>query len=108
MALDPLELGVIALMGIAVFIWGPEKVPEIAKQIGAARKQLDVYTKQLNGISKELQTSMTTGNLDNLSNVLTGVGAGALTGNPSTEAGKLTVTTTPASPLSAPSPVVKS
>ena len=73
MVLDPLELGVIALMGIAVFIWGPEKVPEIARQIGTVRKQLDVYTKQLNGITKELQTSMTTGNIDNLSNVLTGV-----------------------------------
>ncbi|MDA4136093.1 MAG: hypothetical protein OK449_03695 [Thaumarchaeota archaeon] len=77
MALDPLEIGVIALMGIAVFIWGPEKVPEIAKQIGTARKQLDVYTKQLNGITKELQTSMNTGNIDNLGNVLAGVGIGA-------------------------------
>jgi Sec-independent protein translocase protein TatA len=89
MALDPLELGVIALMGIAVFIWGPEKVPEIAKQIATARKQLDVYTKQLNGITKELQTSMTTGNIDNLSNVLTSVGVGVDPGptasNPSTE-----------------------
>jgi len=77
MALDPLEIGVIALMGIAVFIWGPEKVPEIAKQIGTARKQLDVYTKQLNGITKELQTSMNTGNIDNLGNVLASVGVGA-------------------------------
>lgn len=77
MALDPLELGVIALMGIAVFIWGPEKVPEIAKQIGSARKEIEVYTKQLQGITKELQSSMTTGNLDNLGNVLTGAGAAA-------------------------------
>jgi Sec-independent protein translocase protein TatA len=74
MALDALELGVIALMGIAVFIWGPEKVPEIAKQIATARKEIDVYTKQLQGITKELQTSMSTGNLDNLSGVLTSVG----------------------------------
>jgi len=84
LALDALELGVIALMGIAVFIWGPEKVPEIAKQIATARKQMDVYTKQLQGISKELQTSMSTGNLDNLGNVLTGVGA-PIAGNPSAQ-----------------------
>lgn len=54
MALDPLELGVIALMAIGVFIWGPDKIPQIAKQVASARKQIDVYTKQLQGISKEL------------------------------------------------------
>jgi Sec-independent protein translocase protein TatA len=84
MALDALEIGVIALMGIAVFIWGPEKVPEIARTIGNARKQLDGYTKQLQGISKELQTSMNTGNFDNLSNVLTGAAAGPISAAPAT------------------------
>jgi Sec-independent protein translocase protein TatA len=115
MALDPLEIGVIALMGIAVFIWGPEKVPEIAKQIGTARKQLDVYTKQLNGITKELQTSMNTGNIDNLGNVLAGVGIGAAPAasnaagqaSPSTAASPANpasggVAATPGSPMVAP------
>jgi Sec-independent protein translocase protein TatA len=105
MALDPLELGVIALMGIAVFIWGPEKVPEIAKQIGTARKQLDVYTKQLNGITKELQTSMNTGNIDNLGNVLAGVGIGAAPAAAAASAGNPAsgvAAATPGSPMVAP------
>lgn len=75
MVLDALELGVVAVMGIAVFIWGPEKIPEIAKTLSGIKKEVDVYTKQLQGLTKELQTSMNTGNFDNLSNVLTGVAA---------------------------------
>jgi len=55
LALDPLEWGVIAVMGIAVFIWGPEKVPQIARQLGQARRELETATKQLQGMSKELQ-----------------------------------------------------
>jgi Sec-independent protein translocase protein TatA len=124
MALDPLELGVIAVVGIAIFIWGPEKVPEIAKTIGTARKEIDVYTKQLQGITKELQTSMTTGNLDNLSSVLGGAAA-PISGNPTPEeiasvtAGSSTyqgptptvttpVSVLPAPLLSVPPPVTKS
>ena len=119
MALDALEIGVIALMGIGVFIWGPEKVPEIAKQIANARKEIDVYTRQLQGITKELQTSMSTGNLDNLSGVLTCVG-GPLANSPSAEeVAKVTgaatavaviapVVVPPAPSTSVPSAIVKS
>lgn len=89
MALDPLELGVIALMAIGVFIWGPDKIPQIAKQVASARKQIDVYTKQLQGISKELQTSMTTGNIDNLSNVLVNMGNGGVAAPPVAPPGSL-------------------
>lgn len=78
MVLDALEIGVVVLMAIGVLVWGPEKVPEIAKTISNARKQLDGYTKQLSGLTKELQTSMNTGNFDNLGNVLTGAAAGPL------------------------------
>jgi sec-independent protein translocase protein TatA len=64
MALDPLEWGVIAVIGIGVFIWGPEKLPEIARQIGSARRQLDSATKELQGLTKELEKGLDTGNLD--------------------------------------------
>ena len=82
MVLDALEIGVVVLMAVGVLVWGPEKVPEIAKTISNARKQLEGYTKQLSGISKELQASMDTGNFDNLSNVLTGASAGPISGTP--------------------------
>lgn len=79
MALDPLEWGVIAVMGIAIFIWGPDKVPEIAKTLGQARRDIDAATKQFQGIAKEFQNAAGTGNLDGLMNVLPGM-AGVVTG----------------------------
>jgi Sec-independent protein translocase protein TatA len=104
--LDALELGVIVLMGIGVLVWGPEKVPEIARQIGSARKQLDVYTKQLSGISSELQKSATTGNLDNLNNILTGFGTTPTPEN--SIANQAIGAAVPASALSAPAAVMRS
>src|SRR5580700_1983675 len=76
MALDILEWGVIAIMGASILIWGPEKVPEIAKTLGRAKKEFDGATKQLQGITKELQTGMNNGNfdIDSISNALIGAG----------------------------------
>ena len=72
MALDILEWGVIAVMGVSILIWGPEKVPEIAKTLGRAKKEFDGTTKQLQGITKELQTGINSGNfdIDSISNTL--------------------------------------
>jgi len=80
MALDILEWGVIAVMGVSILIWGPEKVPEIAKTIGRAKKEFDGATKQLQGITKELQTGINSGNfdIDSISNAL--LGASGATG----------------------------
>ncbi|MDG6898131.1 MAG: twin-arginine translocase TatA/TatE family subunit [Nitrososphaerota archaeon] len=41
MALDPLEWIVIGVIVIVVFLWGPSKIPEIAKSIGLAKKEFD-------------------------------------------------------------------
>ncbi len=98
MVLDAIELGIVAVMALSVFIWGPDKIPDIAKTLTTARKELNVYTKQLQGITKELETSINSGNFDNLSNVLTGAVAGPLAGAPTT-------TKAVASATSAPSPV---
>ena len=115
MALDVLEIGVVVMMAIGILVWGPEKVPEIARTIGNARKQLDGYTKQLAGISKELQTSVNTGNFDNLGNVLTGAAAGPISGNPTTEEvaaatqganTAATATASPSPPISGGAPTV--
>jgi len=85
MALDVLEWGVIAVMGIAIFIYGPEKVPQIAKTLGNARRDLDVYTKQFQGITKELTSSVGSGNIDSIMGTLTGL-AGSVTGPAAAEA----------------------
>src|ERR1700722_5718906 len=83
MALDILEWGVIAVMGVSILIWGPEKVPDIAKTLGRAKKEFDGATKQLQGITKELQTGINSGNfdIDSISNALLSAG-GAVGGIP--------------------------
>jgi hypothetical protein len=68
-------------MGIAIFLWGPEKGAEIAKKLGSARRDLEAATKQLQGMSKELGTGMGTGGLDGL---LGGLIPG-ISGNPTPE-----------------------
>jgi len=72
LALDMLEWGTIAIMGLAILIWGPEKVPEIAKTLAKARRDFEGYTKQFEGIGKELTNTVGTGDIDGLMGTLTG------------------------------------
>ena len=86
MALDVLEWGVILLMGAGILIWGPEKIPDMAKTLARAKREFDGATKQLQGITKELQTGISDGNLnlDSISNAIIGAGtAVGVPGNPS-------------------------
>jgi Sec-independent protein translocase protein TatA len=86
MSLDVLEWGVILVMGAGILVYGPEKIPDMAKTLAQAKKQFDGATKQLQGITKELQTGMNSGNLniDTISNALLGsAAAGGIPGNPS-------------------------
>jgi hypothetical protein len=94
LALDVLEWGTIAVMGIAIFIWGPEKVPEIAKTLGNARRDIEGYTKQFQGITKELTTAAGTGNIDSIMGTLTGL-AGTATGAAAATAGDATASAAP-------------
>ena len=49
MALDPLELVVVGVIVIVIFLWGPQKIPEIARAIGRARKEYEQASKELSG-----------------------------------------------------------
>ena len=49
MALDPLELIIIGVILVVIFLWGPQKIPEIARAIGRARKECDQASKELSG-----------------------------------------------------------
>lgn len=97
MALDVLEWGIIAVMVIGIFIWGPEKVPEIARTIGNARRDIDAYTRQFQGISRELTTSVGTGNIDSIMGTLTGLANGQV-GAPAGNTAEGTVTSPPPAP----------
>jgi sec-independent protein translocase protein TatA len=47
MALDPLEWVIIGVIVIVIFLWGPQKIPEIARSLGRAKKEFDQATKEL-------------------------------------------------------------
>jgi len=44
--LDPLELGSIAAIFIVFFLWGPERIPQLARMIAQARREFDKATKE--------------------------------------------------------------
>lgn len=47
MALDPLEWVIIGVIVIVIFLWGPQKIPEIARSLGRAKKEFDQAAKEL-------------------------------------------------------------
>ena len=88
MALDALEWGVILVMGAGILLWGPDRIPEMAKTLAQAKKQFDAATKDIQGLTKELQTGLNTGNLslDTISNAIIGAGTGtSIPSNPRPE-----------------------
>jgi sec-independent protein translocase protein TatA len=62
---DPLQWIIIGVIVIVIFLWGPQKIPDLAKAIGRARREFDQA-------SHEMGTS------------IAGVGAAAST-SPATE-----------------------
>ena len=43
---DPLQLIVIGIIVIVVILWGPQKIPELARSIGIARKEFTQASKE--------------------------------------------------------------
>jgi Sec-independent protein translocase protein TatA len=55
MALDPLELATIAAVIIVFFLWGPQKIPELARMVAQARKEFDNATREFQKVSMSIQ-----------------------------------------------------
>ena len=47
---DPLQWIVIGVIVIAIFLWGPQKIPELAKGLGRARREFEQATKEGEGL----------------------------------------------------------
>ena len=54
---DPLQWIIIGVVVIVIFLWGPNKIPELAKGLGRAKKEFDMASK---GISDPLNAALTT------------------------------------------------
>lgn len=55
MALDPLELGTIAAIILVFFLWGPQKIPELARMVAQARREFDNASREFQKVSTEIQ-----------------------------------------------------
>lgn len=55
LALDPLELGSIAAIILVFFLWGPQKIPELARMVAQARREFDNASKEFQKVSAEIQ-----------------------------------------------------
>jgi len=53
--LDPLELGSIAAIILVFFLWGPQKIPELARMVARARREFDNASKEFQKVSTEIQ-----------------------------------------------------
>ncbi len=47
MALDATELLVIAVIAVVIFLWGPQKIPELARGLGRAKREFDMASKEI-------------------------------------------------------------
>lgn len=45
---DPIQWIIIGVVVIALFLWGPQKIPDLAKALGQARKEFDQASKEMN------------------------------------------------------------
>jgi sec-independent protein translocase protein TatA len=44
---DPLQLIVIGIIVVVIFLWGPQKIPDIARALGRAKKEFDQASKEV-------------------------------------------------------------
>ncbi len=45
---DPIQWVIIGIIVVVIFLWGPQKIPEIARALGRARKEFDQASKEFN------------------------------------------------------------
>jgi Sec-independent protein translocase protein TatA len=55
LALDPLELGSIAAIILVFFLWGPQKIPELARMVAQARREFDNASREFQKVSAGIQ-----------------------------------------------------
>ncbi len=53
---DPIQWLVIGVIVVVIFLWGPQKIPELAKALGRARKEFDQATKEVNSAMTPVST----------------------------------------------------
>lgn len=55
--MDATELIIIGVIAVVIFLWGPQKIPELARAMGRAKKEFDQASKE---ITSDASTSANT------------------------------------------------
>jgi sec-independent protein translocase protein TatA len=46
---DPLQWIVIGIIVVVIFLWGPQKIPELARGLGKAKKEFEQASREVEG-----------------------------------------------------------
>jgi TatA/E family protein of Tat protein translocase len=65
MALDPIELLIVGAVVVVIFLWGPSKIPEMARSLGRAKKEFDTAQRELQEVTKQFQAESGLASLTN-------------------------------------------
>jgi len=57
MAFEPIQLIIIAVIVVVIFLWGPQKIPELARGLGRAKGEFDKATKEFDAASKQVAST---------------------------------------------------
>jgi sec-independent protein translocase protein TatA len=57
---DPLQWIIIGVVVVVIFLWGPQKIPELARGLGRAKGEFQKASKEFEAVSKQITAGVTT------------------------------------------------
>lgn len=58
---DPLQWIIIGVVVVVIFLWGPQKIPELARGLGRAKKEFEAASKEAGDLATEITKPSNTG-----------------------------------------------
>ena len=57
---DPLQWIIIGVIVVVIFLWGPQKIPELARGFGRAKGEFEKATKEFDSAAKQVTAGVAT------------------------------------------------
>ena len=58
---DPMQWIIIGVIVVVIFLWGPQKIPELARGLGRAKGEFEKASKEFDAASKQVVGGLTIG-----------------------------------------------